>query len=170
MQTAVLVAHPPPVDCRTGITSTKRWCVRRSRHAEYPEPLRRLHHLDLATKQRNVLVTNNFTLPAVTIAHLFKSSWQVEPFCKWISQHLAIKAFEGLSENAVRSQILITESVYVLVSIVRKQLNFDVTLHNPLLFLSLTLFESTTIPGSVLGAGSQFDCVVRGNQPQLLNS
>jgi len=88
-----------------------------------------------------VFLTNNFTLPAATICALYKSRWQVELFFKWIKQHLRIKKFYGTSENAVKSQIWIAVSVYVLVAIVKKRLNLDASLYKLLQVLSVTLFE-----------------------------
>ncbi len=102
-------------------------------------------------------MSNNFTLPALTIAQLYKSRWQVELFFKWIKQHLRIKAFYGTSENAVKTQIWIALSVYVLVAIVRKRLSLDVSLYKLLQVLSLTLFEKMPISTAVFDAGSQFD-------------
>ena len=92
-----------------------------------------------------MFLTNNFTLPALTIAQLYKQRWQVELFFKWIKQHLRIKAFYGTSENAVKTQIWIAVSVYVLVAIVRKRLGLEASLYQILQILSLTLFEKTPI-------------------------
>jgi IS4 transposase len=98
---------------------------------DYPEALRRVGYLDVETDKRFDFLTNNFIEPALTIAQLYKSRWQVELFFKWIKQHLRIKAFYGTSENAVKTQVWIAISVYVLVSIIKKQLNTDFrgTLH-----------------------------------------
>ena len=111
----------------------------------YPEPLRRVTYLDVKTRKRYKFLTNNFDLPALTIALIYKSRWQIELFFKWIKQHLRIKAFYGTSENAVKTQIWIAVSVYVLVAIVRKRLNLDASLYQILQILSLTLFEKTPI-------------------------
>ena len=89
---------------------------------DYPEPLRRIVYVDPETGKRYVFLTNHFELPALTIAQLYKRRWQVELFFKWIKQHLRIKAFFGTSDNAVRTQIWIAISVYVLVAIVKKRL------------------------------------------------
>ena len=86
-------------------------------------------------------MTNNFVLPALTIAHIYKSRWQVELFFKWIKQHLRIKSFYGTNENAVKTQIWIAVSVYVLVAIVKKRLNLPASLYQILQILSLTMFE-----------------------------
>jgi hypothetical protein len=95
----------------------------------YPETLRRITYVDPDTLKRFRFLTNNFVLPAITIAIIYKSRWQVELFFKWIKQHLRIKAFYGTSENAVKTQIWIAVSVYVLVAIVRKRLDLDASLY-----------------------------------------
>src|SRR5258708_2881901 len=110
----------------------------------YPDALRRVSYLDVETRKRFKFLTNNFTLPALTIAHIYKSRWQVELFFKWIKQHLRIKAFFGTSENAVKTQIRIAVSVYVLVAIIRKRLRLDASLYQVLQILSITLFEKVT--------------------------
>jgi len=101
-----------------------------------------------------VFLTNNFTLRALTIAQIYKQRWQVELFFKWIKQHLRIKAFYGTSENAVKTQIWIAVSIYVLVAIVRKRLGLQASLYQILQILSLTLFEKTPI----LQALQEMDC------------
>ncbi len=110
---------------------------------DYPAPLRRIRFKDPETAKTLVFLTNNFTLPAFTITELYRCRWQVELFFKWIKQHLRIKAFFGTSENAVKSQIWIAVSVYVLVAIVRKRLKLRASLYQILQILSLTLFEKT---------------------------
>lgn len=112
---------------------------------DYPEKLRRIVFRDPETKKRLVFITNNFTLAATTIAALYKSRWQIEIFFKWIKQHLRIKAFYGTSENAVRSQIWIAVTTYVLVAIVKKRLALPQTLHTILQILSTSVFEKTPI-------------------------
>jgi IS4 transposase len=107
----------------------------------YPDPLRRVSYFDAETDKRLKFLTNNFTLPALTIARIYKQRWQVELFFKWIKQHLRIKAFYGTSENAVKTQIWIAVSVYVLVAIVRKRLGLEASLYQILQILSITLFE-----------------------------
>jgi hypothetical protein len=111
----------------------------------YPEPLRRVRFYDAASERRFTFLTNNFALPALTIAQLYKSRWQVELFFKWIKQHLRIKAFYGNSVNAVKTQVWIAISVYVLVAIVKKELKLQRSLHEILQVLSLTLFEKTPV-------------------------
>jgi len=107
----------------------------------YPEKLRRIRYFDRETDKRLCFLTNNFLLPALTIAQLYKCRWQVELFFKWIKQHLRIKAFYGTSENAVKTQVWIAVSVYVLVAIIKKRLGLDLSLYTILQILSVTLFE-----------------------------
>lgn len=111
----------------------------------YPEHLRRIRFKDPDTGKTLVFLTNNFTLPAATICALYKSRWQVELFFKWVKQHLRIKRFYGTSENAVKSQIWIAVSVYVLVAIVKKHLNLGVSLYTLLQILSVSVFEKTQL-------------------------
>ena len=111
----------------------------------YPDKLRRICYLDAETNKRLVFLTNNFTLPAQVIAQLYKCRWQVELFFKWVKQHLRIKAFYGTTENAVKTQIWIAISVYVLVAIVKKRLKLDRSLYTILQILSVSLFEKTPI-------------------------
>lgn len=113
--------------------------------AEYPVPLRRIKYVDPDTGKRLVFLTNNFVLDALTIAQLYKCRWQVELFFKWIKQHLRIKAFYGTSENAVKTQIWIAISTYVLVAIIKKELKLDRSLNEILQILSLGLFEKTPV-------------------------
>jgi IS4 transposase len=112
---------------------------------DYPAKLRRIHYIDAETQKHLIFLTNNFSLPATTIADLYRCRWQVELFFKWIKQHLRIKAFYGTTANAVKTQIWIAISVYVLVAIVKKRLNLDQSLYTILQVLSVTLFEKTPI-------------------------
>ena len=135
-----------PVDTTTGVRSDHTVILTAIGSLKvYPEALRRVSYLDVETKKRFKFLTNNFTLPAITIAQIYKSRWQVELFFKWIKQHLRIKAFYGTSENAVKTQIWIAVSVYVLVAIVRKRLTLPLSLYQILQILSVTLFEKTPI-------------------------
>src|SRR5213593_698914 len=135
-----------PVDKATGVRSDHTVILTAINSAMvYPDPLRRVSYLDVETRKRFKFLTNNFTLPALTIAQIYKSRWQVELFFKWIKQHLRIKAFYGTSENAVKTQIWIAISVYVLVAIVRKRLRLESSLYQILQILSLTLFEKEPI-------------------------
>ena len=112
---------------------------------DFATPLRRIKFKDPNTGKRLVFLTNNFALPAITIAHLYRCRWQVELFFKWIKQHLRIKVFFGTSENAVKTQIWVAVSVYVLVAIVKKRLNLPASLYEMLQILSLTVFEKTPL-------------------------
>jgi hypothetical protein len=111
----------------------------------YPDTLRRVKFRDVTTGKTLVFLTNNFTLPALTIAQLYRSRWQVELFFRWIKQHLRIKRFYGTSENAVKTQVWIAVSVYVLVAIMKKQLNLQESLYTILQILSVSVFEKTEL-------------------------
>jgi len=111
----------------------------------YPQPLRRIKVRDPDDGKALVLLSNNLDLPATSIADLYRCRWQIEIFFKWVKQHLRIKAFFGTSENAVRTQIWIAISVYVLVAIVRKRLALEASLYTILQILSLTAFEKVPI-------------------------
>ena len=135
-----------PVDKSTGVCSDQTVILSSFESASvYPDALRKVSYCDAETGKRLKFLTNNFTLPALTIAQIYKQRWQVELFFKWIKQHLRIKAFYGTSENAVKTQIWIAVSVYVLVAIVRKRLGLEASLYQILQILSLTLFEKTPI-------------------------
>jgi Transposase DDE domain len=154
-----------PVDKTTGVRSDHTVILTAIDSVKaYPEQLRRVSYLDVKTRKRFKFLTNNFTLPALTIAKIYKSRWQVELFFKWIKQHLRIKAFYGTSENAVKTQIWIAVSVYVLVAIVRKRLGLDASLYQILQILSLTLFEKTPILQALQTSGSQEESLDPGNQ------
>ena len=132
----------------------------------YPDPLRRVTYFDAETNQRLQFLTNNFLLPPLTIAQIYKCRWQVELFFKWIKQHLRIKAFYGTSENAVKTQIWIAVSIYVLVAIIRKRLGLEASLYQILQILSVTLFEKVPILQALEASDSQDDLV--GNSNQLI--
>jgi hypothetical protein len=134
------------VDKTTGLRSDQTIVLAGPKSSRlYPDPLRRIAFYDAQSQRRFVFLTNNFALPALTIARLYKCRWQVELFFKWIKQHLRIKAFYGTSDNAVKTQVWIAISVYVLVAIVKKELRIDRSLYEILQILSLTLFENTPI-------------------------
>src|SRR5213076_2044669 len=116
-----------------------------------PDKLRRIRYFDPQQDRRLIFLTNNFTLPPLTVAQLYRSRWQVELFFKWIKQHLRIRRFYGTSENALKTQIWIAISVYVLVAIIKKRLRLDVSLHTLLQILSLTLFEKLPLKQAVAG-------------------
>ena len=130
----------------------------------YPDVLRRVSYHDVETGKRFKFLTNNFTLPALTIAKIYKSRWQVELFFKWIKQHLKIKTFYGTSENAVKTQIWIAVSVYVLVAIVRKRLSLEASLYQILQILSVTLFEKTPIIRALQASDFENDSTGSDNQ------
>jgi hypothetical protein len=154
-----------PVDKSTGVRSDHTVVLTAIDSATaYPDPLRRVSYFDAETNKRLKFLTNNFVLPARTIAAIYKSRWQVELFFKWIKQHLRIKAFYGTSENAVKTQIWIAVSVYVLVAIVRKRLGLEATLYQILQILSVTLFEKVPVLQAFQATDSQDDLLADGNQ------
>jgi IS4 transposase len=135
-----------PVDRAKGLVSDQTVLLATTHSLQhYPDALRRVCYGDGQTGQRLEFLTNNFTLSALTIAAIYRSRWQVELFFKWIKQHLRIKDFYGTSESAVKTQIWIAVSVYVLVAIVRKRLAIKSSLYSFLQILSLTLFEKMPI-------------------------
>ena len=155
-----------PVDKSTGLRCDQTIKLKGQRSSqEYSVPLRRIAYIDAETKKRYVFLTNNFTLPALTITQLYKCRWQVELFFKWIKQHLRIKAFYGTSENAVKTQIWIAVSVYVLVAIVKKELKIEHSLNEILQILSISLFEK--VPFSQLFT-NQFSEIVNQDDPNQL--
>jgi hypothetical protein len=135
----------------------------------YPEALRRIR---FKTEEGKTLVflTNNFDLPAITITELYRCRWQVELFFKWIKQHLRIKTFFGTSQNAVKTQVWIAVSVYVLVAIVRKRLKLDASLYETLQILSLTMFETTPLDQLLTFAPLEQIAVISANQLNLFES
>jgi transposase len=154
-----------PVDRSTGVRSDQTVVLGTIQSAQaYPEALRRISYVDAETNNHLTFSTNNFTLPALTIAQIYKCRWQVELFFKWIKQHLRIKAFYGTSQNAVKTQIWIAVSVYVLVAIVRKRLGLEASLYQILQILSITLFEKTPILQALQSPDSESDLLDPGNQ------
>lgn len=134
------------VDKNTGLRSDQTIVLQGPKTSlQYPVPLRRISYHDVDTNKRFVFLTNNFQLPAITIPQLYKCRWQVELFFKWIKQNLRIKAFYGTSPNAVRTQVWISISVYVLVAILKKELALDRSLSEILQILSITLFEKNQL-------------------------
>jgi hypothetical protein len=136
----------------------------------YPQHLRRIRFKDPETAKTLVFLTNHFKLPALTICALYKSRWQVELFFKWIKQHLRIKRFFGTSENAVKSQIWIAVSVYVLIAIIKKRLNLDVSLHTLLQILSVTIFEKIELAQAVADSAFDQNQIMFDNQLNLFDS
>lgn len=141
----------------------------KSRH-HYPLPLRRIKYHDAQTGKTFNFLTNNFAIPAQTVADLYRYRWQVELFFKWIKQHLRIKSFFGTSENAVKSQIWIAISVYVLVAIIKKRLDIKADLYTILQILSLTLFEKTQLLQLLTGAESMSEEPGMTNQLNLFEN
>jgi Domain of unknown function (DUF4372)/Transposase DDE domain len=138
--------YSAPVDRTTGIICDQIVTLNNPvPRAGYPDKLRRIRYFDPEQQRRLIFLTNNFTLSPLTVAQLYRSRWQVELFFKWIKQHLRIKKFYGTSENALKTQIWIAISVYVLVAIVKKQLKLEGSLYRILQILSVTLFEKTPI-------------------------
>ena len=160
--------YSAPVDRSTGLICDQTVALTgTTSRKHYPEHLRRIRFKDPETGKTLVFLTNNFTLSAVTICALYKARWQVELFFKWIKQHLRIKKFYGNSENAVKSQIWIAVSVYVLVAIVKKRLNLDASLYTLLQILSVTLFEKMPLLQAFPGNGYKIPDGVPCNQLNL---
>src|SRR6476620_804624 len=132
--------------------------------AGYPDKLRRIRFFDPQQARRLIFLTNNFTLPPLTVAQLYRSRWQVELFFKWIKQHLRIRKFYGTSENALKTQIWIAISVYVLVAIVKKQLHLKGSLYRILQILSLSLFEKTPILEALSLSNCEMNLTTSRNQ------
>ncbi len=159
-----------PVDKTTGLRSDQTIVLTGPKTSqEYPVPLRRISYVDAETQKRFVFLTNNFTLPALTIAQLYKCRWQVELFFKWIKQYLRIKAFYGTSANAVKTQIWIAISVYVLVAILKKELQLDRSLGEILQILSVTLFEKDELLQVLTAMDVQNEALERCNQLKLFD-
>jgi IS4 transposase len=158
------------VDPATGVRADQTVVLASMESASaYPDALRKVSFVDEETGKRLVFLTNNFALPAPTIAAIYKQRWQVELFFKWIKQHLRIKSFYGTSENAVKTQIWIAVSVYVLVAIVRKRLELETSLYQILQVLSLTLFEKTPILRALQESNYDNDLGDICNQLNLFN-
>ena len=135
-----------PIDKSTGLKYDQTVMLITPKSLEsYPDKLRRVKYFDAEKDKLLVFLTNNFLLPALTIAMLYKCRWQIEIFFKWIKQHLRIKSFYGTSENAVKTQIWVAISIYVLVAIVKKRLNLDLSLYTILQIFSVTLFEKVSL-------------------------
>ena len=159
-----------PVDKSTGVRSDHTVILTAFDSAMvYPDALRRVSYLDVETRKRFKFLTNNFVLPALTIAQIYKSRWQVELFFKWIKQHLRIKAFYSTGENAVKTQIWIAVSVSVLVAIVRKRLGLQASLYQILQILSVTLFEKTPILRALQPSDSEEIALDFANQLNLFS-
>jgi hypothetical protein len=139
-----LYSHP--IDKSTGLRCDQTIALTGIHSVDYyPEQLRRVRFFDKETDKNLIFLSNNFILPSITIPQLYKCRWQIELFFKWIKQHLRIKSFYGTSENAVKTQIWIAVSVYLLVAIIKKRLNLEISLYTFLQILSVTAFEKVSI-------------------------
>ena len=157
-----------PTDRTTGIICDQRIALDGFyTQQDYPAQMRRVRFNDPETGKTLIFITNQMTLPAMTICALYKSRWQVELFFKWIKQHLRIKRFFGTSENAVKTQIWIAVSVYVLVAIIKKKLQLDASLYTLLQILSVTLFEKMPLQQAFPGSNSGSDSNQFSNQLNL---
>ena len=136
----------------------------------FPDHLRRIRFKDIDSGKTLLFLTNHHTLPALTICALYKSRWQIELFFKWIKQHLRIKRFYGVSENAVKSQIWIAVSVYVLIAIIKKKLKLDVSLYTLLQILSVTIFEKMPLQQAFQETGVLLKTMGNRNQLNLYDS
>src|SRR5271155_1510124 len=158
------------VDKSTGVRADQTMILKAIASAKvYPDALRCVTYFDAESELRLKFLTNNFLLPALTIARIYKCRWQVELFFKWIKQHLRIKAFYGTSENAVKTQIWIAVSVYVLVAIVRKRLALDASLYTLLQIFSIALFEKMSINQALDFNENTSDTSQVNNQLNLFN-
>jgi hypothetical protein len=159
-----------PIDKTTGLRSDQTIVLAGPKSSRlYPEVLRRIAFYDEKHQRRLVFLTNNFALPALTIAQLYKCRWQVELFFKWIKQHLRIKAFYGTNDNAVKTHVWAAISVYVLVAIVKKELPVDRSLYEILQILSVTLFEKTPINQALRDQKLPNSETTSPNQPTLFD-
>ena len=158
-----LYSHP--IDVASGVRCDQTISLTGQRSAtDYPDKMRRIRFYDVEQKRALVFLTNNFALPAVTIAALYKSRWQIELFFKWIKGHLRIKRFLGTSVNAVKTQIWIAVSVYVLVAILKKQLKIDLSLHSILQILSVNAFQKEPLYELLMKDYDKFEPLYEHNQ------
>jgi hypothetical protein len=168
MQFRRIYSHP--VDRSTGLRCDQTIALTgKDTPRYYPDKLRRIHYVDSERQQSIVALTNNFSLPALVIAQLYKCRWRIELFFKWIKQHLRIKAFYGTSENAVKTQVWIAVSVYVLVAIVKKELRLEESLYTILQILSLTCFEKAPLYQVLTQSDDTADAYQNPNQLLLFN-
>ena len=162
--------YSAPVNKDMGIICDQTICLNGfCKSKEYPEYLRRIRFKDAETGQTLVFLTNNTALPATTIAALYKSRWQVELFFKWIKQHLRIKHFLGNSENAVKTQIWCAISTYVLIAIIKKELQLKASLYTLLQILSVSVFEKTEISCAFQTDGHISEIAPTANQLNLFD-
>jgi hypothetical protein len=157
-----------PVDRSTGVRCDQIIRLTGIRTAQrYPDTLRRIVYFDAEKESRLTFLTNNFSLLPLTIAQLYRARWQVELFFRWIKQHLYIKAFYGTSANAVKTQVWVALSVYVLVAIVKKQLGLDQSLYQTLQILSVTIFEKTPISQGFFNVADETESMKLAKQLNL---
>ena len=162
--------YSTPTDRSTGVISDQKVMLNGYYSArKYPEHLRRIRFKDPETGKTLIFLTNNTALPPLTIAALYKSRWQVELFFKWIKQHLRIKHFLGNSENAVKTQVWCAVATYVLIAIVKKELQLDASLYTCLQILSVSVFEKTEISCALQADAAQIDIPSSANQLNLFN-
>ena len=160
--------YSAPTDRTTGVIADQTIALDGPRTGQdYPEHLRRIRFRDAEKAKTLIFLTNQTALPASTICDLYKSRWQVELFFKWIKQHLRIKQFYGTSENAVKTQIWIAVSVYVLAAIVRKRLKLDVSLYTLMQVFSVTVFEKASIESVIFQSANGSEYVMDDNQLNL---
>jgi hypothetical protein len=153
------------VDRSTGLRSDQTVILTGQDSAhDYPAPARRVHYFDAEHQKDLIFLTNHFALPALSVAHLYKSRWKIELFFKWIKQHLRIKAFFGTSANAVKIQIWTAVSVYLLIAILRKRLDIRADLYRILQVTSITVFEKTPILQAFQSIDSQLPALDTSNQ------
>jgi len=158
------------VDKSTGLRSDQTIVLAGVKTAtRYPAPLRRIHYYDADNQKRFIFLTNHFTLPALTISELYRSRWQIELFFKWIKQHLRIKAFYGTSPNAVRTQLWIAVSTYLLVAIIKKELRIERSLYEILQILSVNPFEKTLLLPLLTELNYNFPTTPGSNQLPLFD-
>ncbi len=161
-----LYSHP--VDRSTGLICDQTVVLTGvDSHKDYPAKLRRIKYYDAETQKTFVFLTNNFVLSALIITQLYKCRWQIELFFKWIKQHLRIKKFYGTSENAVKTQVWIAVSVYVLVAIIKKRLEIELSLYTILQILSVTVFEKMPILQVLTNSDCKYENPMSHNQLNL---
>ena len=159
-----------PIDKTTGLRSDQTIVLTGPVVSQkYPEPLRRISFYNVDRQRKLVFLTNNFTLPAITIAELYRCRWQIELFFKWIKQHLRIKAFHGNSDNAVKTQVWIAVSVYVLVAILQKELGSELSLAAILQIWSVNTFEKTPLMQLLSTLSHQRRSITDPNQLRLFD-
>lgn len=163
--------YSAPTNRSSGIICDQRITLRGYySHCHYPEHLRRIRFKDAEKGKTLIFLTNNMTLSALTISTLYKNRWQIELFFKWIKQHLRIKRFYGTSENAVKTQIWVAVSMYVLIAIIKKKLNLDTSLYTLLQILSVTLFEKMPLQQALQTLTDHSHIIENQNQLNLFNS